>query len=795
LAGTFSNRYNNRFCHLKQNFSLGVPMSFRRVGWFAATALASLLCMSCGEVYRPVVIPVSAPPPNPLNFHSVFGLSTNVGVNPGTALQIDVSGDSNIGQANMGLNPTHAAILPNGSRVFVASAGSLMLGNPDLVTAFAPAADSTVATGLGNIVTYSLPNIGPNQSSAIATITESGSLVTMNLSTAIGVAQVGDPIVVTGVVIPGNLTNPSGYNGNFKISSVNGSTIQYTNPVTGLGNATGGTATVPIPTFCSYQPDYVATTQITQVFVANYGVENEPNCSFASTDSVAVLNTANDSITNIAYLNPANASPAPHPVAMVETADTQNLYVVNEGNNTVMNLSPTDLSTLATIAVGNNPVWAVARSDSKRVYVLAQGSGTLIPIDVATNTILQSQTNLSVGAGANFVLYDPTLNRLYVTNPTTGNVFVYSATGGLDLSGNSNDTPTLLATISMSGGTNPACPSGCSPVSVAALPDGSRFYVASYQSQTSCTDPNVGAAPCIVPMLTVFDAASLTVKPPTSTLLSPAPSLSLLTSPPYTLMQYAVPPVTSCATPAVYSPGTTRFRMFTTASADSSHVYVSICDAGSIADISTTSTSSSNNANNTPDTLMTDIVAPFGACTAGTCASQGSITSFAIASNVVTFQAVNNFIAGQQVQISGLGVGTYLNGQALTVLATGLSGTQFECNFTHPNVASTADSGTATSVASATVTSFSITNDVGTFTAINSFAPGTRIALSGFTSSAGTQLNGLTLTVLATGLSSTHFEANLNLVPAPANVGPTADTGAAVPIVPPQNPIFLLTGQ
>jgi len=786
-------------------------MSFRRVGWLAATALATLICISCGEVYRPVVIPISATPPNPSNFHSVFALSTNVGINPGTALQIDVAGDSNIGQANVGLSPTHAAILPNNSRVFVASAGSMTTGNLDLITAFSPAADSAVATGLGTPFTYSLPNIGPNQSAAIASISEApgSSVVTMNLATPIGVAQVGDPIVVSGVVIPGNVNNLKTYNGNFTITSVSGSTIQYSDCVntvsglqctTGLANATGGTATVPLPTFCSYLPDYVATTQTTAVFVANYGVENGPNCSFASTDSVAVLSPINTTITNIAYLNPGNASPAPHPIAMVETADAQNLYVVNVGNNTVVNLSPVDLSTIATIPVGNTPVWAVARPDSRRVYVLTQGSGTLIPIDVPTNTILPSQTNLNVGAGANFVEYDPSLNRLYVTNPATGNVFVYSATGGVDLGGNPNDTPSLLATIPMGTSTplnpTPPCPGGCSPVGVAALADGSRFYVASYQSQASCTDANVGASPCIVPMLTIFNAASLTIKPPNSTLLpGGSPSLSLLTSPPYTLSQYAVAPVASCVTPAVYAPGTTRFRMFTSASTDSSHVYVSMCDAGSIADIIAATNSISGAGNNTPDSLVTDITAPFGACTPGTCASLAAISSFSIASNVVTFQAPNNFLAGEQVQISGLSAGTYLNGQTLTVLQTGLSGAQFQCNFTHADVLLTPDSGTATGVPSATITSFSITNDVATFTAVNSFIPGTRVSISGLSSTAGTPINGLTLTVLATGLSSTQFEANLNLVPAPANVGPTPDTGTAVPIVPPQTPFFLFTGQ
>src|ERR1700676_4977401 len=146
------NRYNNRFCrnHSNQNFFFGVPMSFRRVGWVAAIALATWLEISCGQVYRPVVIPVSITPPNPANFHSVFGISANAPFNPGTALQIDVSGDTNIGVANMGDNPTPAVILPNNSRVFVASAGSMFKGDSDVVTAFFPDVDSSSASGLSS---------------------------------------------------------------------------------------------------------------------------------------------------------------------------------------------------------------------------------------------------------------------------------------------------------------------------------------------------------------------------------------------------------------------------------------------------------------------------------------------------------------------------------------------------------------------------------------------------------------------------------------------------------------------
>jgi len=779
-----------------------MPMSFRRVGCLAVAAVSTLLWVSCGQVYRPVVIPVSVTPPNSSNFHAVFALSSNVSPNPGSVLQIDVSGDSNIGIANMGINPTHAATVPNssfGSRVFVASAGSIIPGYPDAVYGFSPASSGSIAAGIGTPTIFSLPNVGPDQSAAITAISESTvqsiTTVTVTLSAPINIATVGGPIVISGVTL-------GGYDGSFVLSSVSGTTLQYIdNTANGLIAATGGTATVPLPTFCSYLPDFVTTTQSSAVYVANYGAEGGANCAFASTDSVALLSPLNGTVSNIAYLNnPPGTGPAPHPVALAETPNAQNLYVVNQGNDTVVDLSPTDLSTIASIQfpVGTTPIWAVARLDNQRVYVLTQGSGTLsgtlIPIDVASNTILPSQTNLSVGAGANFLLYDSNLSRLYVTNPTTGNVFVYSTTGGVDLSGNANDTPKLLATISMSAGTNPPCPGGCSPVSVTVLPDGSRFYVASYRSEAACSDANVGATACIVPMLTVFDAPSIKPKTPVSTMLKGSSSLSLLTSPPFSPTQYAVAPATSCAPPALYAPGTTRFRMFTTASADGSHVYVGICDAGAIADV-TTVTNTVSQGTNSPDTLVTDLVAPFGVCSGANCSSVAPITSFSITSNVVTFQATNNFVPGEQVQISGLTTGTYLNGLTLTVLQGGLTSGQFEAhlNFTHANVGTTVDSGTALGIQVATITSFSIANNVVTFEAVNTFSPGTKVSISGLASAAGSSLNGQTLTVIATRLSSKQFECVLSV--SQANVGSTPDSGTAVPQVPPQNPIFLLTGQ
>ncbi|HUO17195.1 MAG TPA: hypothetical protein VMX38_19590 [Verrucomicrobiae bacterium] len=577
-------------------------MRFRRVSGLAAIVFASLLWMSCGQVFRPVVIPISTTPPNTSNFHAVFAVSTNVGPNYGTTFQIDVAGDSNIGQANTGIIPTHAGILPNNSRVFVASAGTLFPGQGDNVTAFFPANDSTVISGLGTVTSFTLPYESAGQSANITGISEAGSLVTVTLSAALPNAKTNASIAISGVGV-------TGYDGTFPINTVAGNVITYVNSTTGLGSSSGGVANVPV--ICPYLPDYVTTSQNTAVYVASYGTEGTANCNLPNTDSVALLSPTTNAITNIAYL-----PPGAHPVAMVETPQALNLYVVNQGNNTVTDLSPIDLSTITpAINVGTTPVWVVSRVDGQRIYVLTQGSGTLVPIDTATDTVLTSQTNLSVGAGANYIYYDPILSRLYVTNPTTGMVYVFSTTGGVDASGTPNDTPTLLATISMTAGTNPPCPNGCAPMGVAAIPDGSRFYVASYASFANCPDPNVGtASACIVPMMTVFDSASFAVEQVSSTLLAPSPSLSLLTYPQFAATQYAVPVAAACVATGSYVPGATRFRMFTTASSDGSHVYASICDAGTIADVVTVSTSvNSTGGNNTGDVLESDIAAPFSA--------------------------------------------------------------------------------------------------------------------------------------------------------------------------------------
>ncbi len=540
------------------------------------------------------------PLPTPANFHAVYAVYTNApgGISasapnyPGGAMQIDVTGDSIIAETpsndnKFGNNPTHAAILPNNTRVFVASAGSVS-GGIDLISNFATAPQLGSLSGFGPVNSIALPN----QSAAITSISEAGNVVTVTVSAPLSSAPVGYTIVISGVVIP--CTQPcsqNAYDGAFVLASNSGTTITYAEPasVTGLPALSGAQLPSATATFPP-QPVFVASTQNTALYVANY-----------NSNSVSQINTTTNFVSN-------SASVGANPVSLAELLNGLKLYVANQGNNTIStlntaNLAGNTISGLVAGFTGVTPVWMVARGDSQKVYVISQGDGQLWTIDALTDSVVGS---LPVGIGANFIDYDPNLNRLYVTNPTTSMLYVFSDTGGV------NDTPLQLAAISFGVG-SAMCPSGCSPESVTALPDGSRFYVASYQTATSCPDPVIGSSSaCVIPTLAVFEATSLTPKiTPALTLLAWSPSGTLAGS--FAQNQYAVRPSPACTVATPYSPSTTRFRVFTTAAADSSRVYVSMCDAGAIADINTTD----NNANNTEsglpaDTLVTDLPAAFG---------------------------------------------------------------------------------------------------------------------------------------------------------------------------------------
>jgi YVTN family beta-propeller protein len=374
-----------------------------------------LICLSCGQTYRPVATPIIPSLPNPGFSHFALVISGNGIDHPGASTSINVSGDTAESQSIVGLMPVQAAVVLNGTRVYVANS------HDDTVSTFSPTSPTPVTT-------ISLP----------------------------------------------------------------------------AGSA----------------PSFVATAENASVYVANSG-----------NNTVSAIVMANNVLEQPVYGIPVGIDP----VSLAETPNLQKLYVANWGNGagggSVTSISPIDRSVNPPIsnATWVSPVSVAARSDSNRAYVLDQGNGMVSAIDTASDTVVSS---VAVGVGANFMLYDSTRNRLYVSNPLANTVtYLQASTDAL--------TATVLAIAN--------------PISVAVLPDGTRAYVSSAAVSTS------GGVTYVTSRITVINASSGSV---TTTI-----------------------PLTSVAQVCASNPS----ELSMAAAADSSRVYVGNCDAGNVAIIQTLS--------------------------------------------------------------------------------------------------------------------------------------------------------------------------------------------------------------
>lgn len=151
--------------------------------------------------------------------------------------------------------------------------------------------------------------------------------------------------------------------------------------------------------------------------------------------------------------------------------------------------------------------------------------------------------------------------------------------------------------------------------------------------------------------------------------------------------------------------------------------------------------------------------------TASNPATYYAITAVSADGTHVTFTAANNLVTGDKVALNGLG-GRYaaLNGDVVTVVSTGLSGTQFE-------IASAVGAPTTF-----TVTATSGSGTAVTFTATNTLVAGDKVTFSGLAAPYDVFNTG-TYTVLATGLSSAHFEVT-SAVTGTTTTGAGASTAA-----------------
>lgn len=145
------------------------------------------ICAGCGDTFRPIIIPNPPAFPDPRAAHTVVSINNNGNSNPGSVLVIDVSGDTDVGVANVGLVPVHA-VQQTASQVLVVNqassggvANSLMKvdfsgvainGAPTTISLPANSAPNFVAVAPGDTTAYvTLPTyFDPVQSKIVPSV-------------------------------------------------------------------------------------------------------------------------------------------------------------------------------------------------------------------------------------------------------------------------------------------------------------------------------------------------------------------------------------------------------------------------------------------------------------------------------------------------------------------------------------------------------------------------------------------------------------------------------------------------
>jgi YVTN family beta-propeller protein len=365
----------------------------RRASFVVTTLVLAVLVAGCGETFRPVVLPEPQPGPDPQAPKQALVLSTT-GAAPGIGTHINLAGDTNVGQSQLGLEPVHALSYANNTRVIVANRGSSNLSSYSTISPVNPSVNTvTLPTGAQPTFLFS------NQPNATVFVAMSG----LN---AVGVVSLGSLLFTTQIPLPATPVALTGTSDGNKLYSANANgTVSVIDARNHVVNGTINVGGAPVYATVSSDSQFV--------YVVNGG------------GFVSVINTATDALHTTPSVTVGTA-----PTFAFFDARLQRLYVPNSGSNSlsiinVDRLSATGFLTVTNVPVGTAPKYATALPDGSKVYVSNSGSNTVTVISTLGNTVLRT---VAVGSTPENIVASSDSTKVAVLNKGSNNVTTFRTT-------------------------------------------------------------------------------------------------------------------------------------------------------------------------------------------------------------------------------------------------------------------------------------------------------------------------------------------------------------------------------
>lgn len=353
-----------------------------------------LFLAGCGDTYRPIAIPILQPGGDPQTTRVATVVNNNNG-GPGSTTTVDATGDTNIGNFQVGNDPVHAAFwFGSSSRIYVANRGA------DSVSYFAPASIGSTVSVI-TLPAGARPVYVSSVGVSFVYVAESGTNNVALIDAGLGILSKELPVGINPVAIAQTPDGQRAYVANKGSNTV--SVIDTVNQAIDVTLPTGSS-----PVWVTAKSDSSV------VYVLNQG-----------SGTVTVIDAVNKVI--VGTLN-VGALPS----MMVFDNVNHRLYVANTGSNTVsvFNADPQMPVLLTTVTVGNGPASIAPLPDGSRFYVANAGCADAVNLTGCTgNTVsvvdalsFTVRKTVTVGNAPVALAATPESTKVIVANRDSNNI-------------------------------------------------------------------------------------------------------------------------------------------------------------------------------------------------------------------------------------------------------------------------------------------------------------------------------------------------------------------------------------